>query len=328
MSDFFERLIMRNIGKTAAIRPRPVSLYEGTRDVQNRGKSSSFEHSEENHGAVSHRMNRMADRTRSRPAQPAEGSRIDHRMEAAASTHPGANTGLPASGELGNETMPETGPFADTPPPSGNITGSTSPSDPLNTADMHNGEPDTGTDRTASSRFSSEHLDAGLHPAETDSLRPFDRTQDFASAVSPGQYNGGVDRLPGVDDGPGMEPSANSINAAPLAQPVSAARRMNQDAMQSPVDDSFPEVVVRPHRASIDRNDASGLRPRNGILPWASHPNPSEPDLKAPRKITITIGRVDVRANLVAPPAPPRAQPERRTMSLEDYLKNRGGNRP
>jgi len=69
-------------------------------------------------------------------------------------------------------------------------------------------------------------------------------------------------------------------------------------------------LVIRPQR--LERADESN-----------SHANEAKNDDHAPI-IRVTIGRVDVRAVTQAPPAR-RATPPAPKLSLEEYLRSRGG---
>jgi hypothetical protein len=98
----------------------------------------------------------------------------------------------------------------------------------------------------------------------------------------------------------------------PLQYPHNDRQRHDFDEVAPPGDGIRRDSILVPRRNAVSSGERSGY-PRQ------------EQDV--PRTIKVTIGRVDVRANIESPSSPSTESPRRRTMSLEEYLKTRGEKR-
>jgi len=94
--------------------------------------------------------------------------------------------------------------------------------------------------------------------------------------------------------------------AAPLTPAVPVIERLSAEAQPTTA------VIVKPE-VSADRTETQ----------WGIEPHLAESDL--PPAVRITIGRVDVRAVMPAPAAANAKQPSVKTLSLDEYLKQRSG---
>jgi len=109
------------------------------------------------------------------------------------------------------------------------------------------------------------------------------------------------DERPGRLQAPPPEPAVAAQRPAAREQPVSAARR--RGAHSSP---------VRPQLASVRAAEAAPAQGRS--------------DSAEPPAVHVTIGRVEVRApQAPPPPVPPPAPEPRPGLTLDEYLRTRGG---
>ncbi|MCC7362777.1 MAG: hypothetical protein IT303_00260 [Dehalococcoidia bacterium] len=123
-----------------------------------------------------------------------------------------------------------------------------------------------------------------------------------------------------------------ALPPAPLVERITAVERpaasVEPDTRPDPPAATPPPALVAtpPAATRVETRTVASREPRD-LPPRTTEPAP--PAAAAPDVVTITIGRVDVRAvHAPAPSRESRPRPERpRGPSLEDYLRN-GGARP
>jgi len=120
------------------------------------------------------------------------------------------------------------------------------------------------------------------------------------------------------------ESTASTIRVAPAPQLFPDSEFMEFRKMAEP----SPSLTVSPRQESLDSTPHSADHPNLPMTPWMQPLPPLTPPAPEPPTIQVTIGRIDVRAQaperqqLHPPPARTRPRP---ALSLDDYLKQRGG---
>lgn len=143
--------------------------------------------------------------------------------------------------------------------------------------------------------------------------------------------------LPPVASGwsvPQVTPSAppsDSEPRQPMAQPVTPQETTAPDTSREPITASvwphdITPLAVAPRKTTVAL-DAPHPAASPSIPPQETSPmtlRESAAQTRLPR-ITVTIGRVEVRATPPSPPPRPRSQPPAPALSLDEYLKRRDG---
>lgn len=125
---------------------------------------------------------------------------------------------------------------------------------------------------------------------------------------------------PAAESGPAPTAAANPVvehhAAARVVEPPAPEQQRRRKEPGALVPD-LPEAVaaLAPHIGLKATRGRYGIPPAEGV-----------PDQPAP-VINVTIGRVEVRATQAAPAGPRAAPAKQKALSLDDYLKQRGGRR-
>ena len=142
---------------------------------------------------------------------------------------------------------------------------------------------------------------------------------------------------------PVMPPSPFSINDTADTRKVrneeSAPPAARTDSTSTKTDSNPTPSRIKPEvRIVSTATDREQIQPLNSMPAYAAPPSPlssarnagihaATPE-EAPETVVVTIGRVDVRAIFPTPPPAPRSNGvQQKTMSLDDYLKQRSEGR-
>jgi hypothetical protein len=199
---------------------------------------------------------------------------------------------------------------------------------------------------------------AHAQPATQTILRQVERLQSPRQALAPDSTTAPTELLARSRDSVGRQAKINDrdlldashlrneiapalpVLPVPLGSETEKTKPNTLQASSQPIleNDSRLNPVDRQTRITY-RGSLDAAQPRNEIMPALpatmivqpnitrhEEPRASEPAQPAP-VIRVTIGRIEVRANLPNPATPPPAAPPAPKMSLDDYLRSQhGGN--
>lgn len=313
MNDFLSRLVERNQSGRNKIRPRLGSLFEPALPAEMAETQSILPDAPATPPPSLPTLEAAPHQTASTPVQQT----------------PGRATATLQQGQLPEPNLPQPIPPQSPAPEPVNADSSVIP--PMQHEHLH---------RTVISKPAIPGLAAtlpGSAPATDPSSTypsPASETSLVQDPAGPGPQTPGAEQSAPPKAGAGqivtdITPALPEATIRNAEEPPSLQPRLVADSISSGViTESISSLTVSPRREALHSTSLSADLPQPGITPRIQPLTSLTPPAPEPPTIQVTIGRIDVRAQMPERQQPLPERPRTRlqpALSLDDYLKQRGG---